>query len=83
MGEEARMNGPWKVNCRRSDPGGSGDANGEFSRIADAIAFAEDWLQPGWTATITNPAGVRVPLERGKPPVFPPTPGKSKGGRKW
>jgi hypothetical protein len=77
-GEEARVDGPWKVSCWRTAPGGSGNANGEFSRIADAIAFAEDWLEPGWTATITNPAGVQVKLEKGKPPEFPPTPDKGK-----
>jgi len=49
--------------------------------MADAVAFAEDWLQPGWTATLTNPEGVQVELEKGKPPEFPPTRGKSKSGR--
>jgi hypothetical protein len=78
-GEEARVDGPWKVSCRRTAPGGSGSANGEFSRMADAVEFAEGWLQPGWTATITNPEGVQVELEKGKPPEFPPAPGKSKG----
>ena len=72
------MNGPWKVSCRREAPGGSGNANGEFSRMADAVAFADGWLQPGWTATITNPEGVQVELKKGKPPQFPPIPGKNK-----
>ena len=49
--------------------------------MADAVAFAEGWLQPGWTATITNPEGVQVELEKGKPPAFPPTPGKGQSGR--
>jgi hypothetical protein len=79
-GEEVRVDGSWKVSCRRTALGGSGSANGEFSRMADAVAFAEGWLQPGWTATITNPQGVQVELEKGKPPEFPPTPGKSKVG---
>ena len=61
--------------------GGSGSANGEFSRMADAVSFAESWLQPGWTAMITNPDGVQVELEKGKVPEFPPTPGKNKGRR--
>lgn len=46
--------------------------------MPDAVAFADGWLQPGWTATITNPEGVQVELKKGKPPQFPPTPGKSK-----
>jgi hypothetical protein len=73
------VDGPWKVSCRMTAPGGSGNANGEFSRMADAVDFAEGWLEPGWTATITNPDGVQVKLEKGKPPEFPPTSGKSKG----
>jgi hypothetical protein len=60
---------------------GSGSANGEFSQMADAVVFAESWLQPGWTAWITNPEGVRVELEKGKPPEFPPTSSKSKATR--
>jgi hypothetical protein len=56
-------------------PSGSGSAYGEFSYMADAVAFAEDWLHPGWTATITNPKGVQVKLEKGKPPEFPPDAG--------
>ena len=75
------MNGPWKVSCRRTGPGGSGHANGEFSRMSEAVGFAEGWLGPGWTATLTNPEGVQVELEKGKPPEFPPTPIKGQGGR--
>ena len=67
------MDGPWKVSCRRTVPRGSGTANGEFSEMADAVLFAESWLQPGWTAMITNPEGVQVELEKGKLPVFPQT----------
>jgi hypothetical protein len=80
-GGEAKVDGPWKVSCRRTAPGGSGSANGEFSRMADAVSFAESWLQPGWTATITNPEGVQVKLEKGKVPVFPPDDRQDQGGR--
>jgi hypothetical protein len=67
---------PWRVSCRRTAPGGSGSASGEFSRMADAIAFAESWMGVGWVGTLTNPAGVSVALERGKRPRFPSdTPG--------
>jgi hypothetical protein len=74
------VKGPWKVSCRRTGPGGSGNANGEFSRMSEAVAFAEGWLGPGWTATITNPDGVQVELVKGKRPEFPARPGKGKGG---
>jgi hypothetical protein len=79
-GEEARVDGPWKVNCRRTAPGGSGSANGEFSRMAEAVEFAEGWLGPGWTATLTNPRGEQVELVKGKRPVFRAGPGKVDGG---
>ena len=69
------LEGKMSKDCTR----GPCSANGEFSRMADAVAFAENWLQPGWTAATTNPKGVQVKLEKGKPPKFPPTPGKSKG----
>jgi hypothetical protein len=49
--------------------------------MAEAVAFAEAWLGPGWTATLTSPYGVQVELEQGKPPEFPPAPVKGKGGR--
>jgi hypothetical protein len=66
------MAGSWKINIRRTAPGGSGKANGEFSRLSAALAFADCWLSPGWSGTITNPAGVTVDLEKGKRPKFPP-----------
>jgi hypothetical protein len=74
------VDGPWKVNCRRTKPGDSGSANGEFSQMAEAVEFAESWLGPGWTATITNPQGVQVELVKGKRPEFPGRSGKGKGG---
>jgi hypothetical protein len=65
------MAGSWKISIRRTAVGGSGAANGEFSRMGDALAFADCWLGPGWSGTITNPAGVTVELEKGKRPKFP------------
>ena len=74
------MGGPWKVNCRGTKPGDSGSANGEFSRMDDAVEFAESWLGPGWTATITDPRGVQVELVMGKRPKFPARPGEGRKG---
>ena len=50
--------------------------------MSEAVGFAEGWLGPGWTAMLTNPEGVQVELEKGKPPRFPPTPGEGQGGRR-
>jgi hypothetical protein len=61
----------WKVDCRRSGPGAKGNASGEFSRMADALDFADVWLEAGWIGTLTNPAGQTVELVRGERPVFP------------
>ena len=73
---------PWKVSCRMTASGSSGSAGGEFSRLDDALAFADSWLGPGWSGTLTNPAGVQVVLEKGKRPMFPRCgPGNAATGR--
>ena len=68
------MAGSWKVKCFMSSGRGSGNANEEFSTMADAVAFVESWMGPGWVGQITDPSGRRAELERGKPPRFPTKP---------
>jgi hypothetical protein len=68
------MAGIWKVNCRMTAAGASGNANGEFSTRSDALEFAESWLGPGWVGTLTDPSGRQIDLEPGKPPRFPDKP---------
>jgi hypothetical protein len=70
------MAGTWKVRCWMKAPDASGNANGEFATMTDAVQFAESWLGPGWVGILTNPSGEKIDLEPGKPPRFP---GKPKG----